>query len=43
VDDSHDPLKLGPLLVLCIQNEIILLIDMARSDGIDVESAFKNQ
>lgn len=43
VDDSHYPLKLAPLLVLCIQNEIILLFDMARSDGIDVEGAFTNQ
>jgi hypothetical protein len=43
VDDCHYPLKLIPLLVLCIHNEIILLLDMAKSDGIYVEGVFTNQ
>ncbi len=43
VDDRHYPLNLAPLLVLCIQNEIILLFDMAKSNGIDVEGALTNQ
>jgi len=43
VDDCHYPLKFIPLLVLCIHNEIILLLNKVKSDGIDVEGAFTNQ